>query len=225
MTTQPQRIHHLLDRLLRGVLLPEEAEQLAGAVRILQARVNDQDGAASVAVSAVRLMNQAGAQRDRAEARAAELQQQLATARDTTQRLNYRAQRAESKNATFERAVSQWDVSERGTYIPHASLRAIGIAATGTDILGSVRHLKHFQRVEQAEARVRELEADMVTLRDAHGAVTGQCRAAEAQVRELAAGQCTHSLATCEQHHTVPVAGCPYPRCRAATATGRAPTA
>ncbi|MDX5526160.1 hypothetical protein PV677_36435 [Streptomyces sp. DE06-01C] len=73
MTTQPERLHHLLDRLLRGVLLPEEAEQLAGAVRILQARVDDQDEAASVAVSAVRLMNEAGAQRDRAEARAREL--------------------------------------------------------------------------------------------------------------------------------------------------------
>ncbi|MGW9299401.1 hypothetical protein ACWHA3_01060 [Streptomyces cyaneofuscatus] len=46
-----------------------------------------------------------------------------------------------------------------------------------------------------------------------------------AEVTRLTAGQCTHALATCEQHHTTPVAGCPYPRCRAATATGRAPTA
>ncbi|MGW9299632.1 hypothetical protein ACWHA3_02240 [Streptomyces cyaneofuscatus] len=115
MTTQPEPepVHHLLDRLLRGVILPEEAEQLAGAVRILQARVNDQDGAASVAVSAVRLMNEAGAQRER------------------------------------------------------------------------------------AEARVRELEADVVTLQNAHGAVTGQCRAAEARVRELTAGQCTDSRTMC----------------------------
>ncbi|MGW1154514.1 hypothetical protein ACWD45_24920 [Streptomyces rubiginosohelvolus] len=81
-------------------------------------------------------------------------------ARATARRLNYRAQQAESKNAAFERAVRQWDVNERGTYIPHASLRAIGIAA-GTDVLGAVRHLKHFQRVEQAEARVAELEADL----------------------------------------------------------------
>ncbi|MET9055236.1 hypothetical protein ABZW50_29225 [Streptomyces bacillaris] len=78
MTTQPDRIHHLLDRLLRGVILPAEAEQLAGAVRLLQARVNDQDGAASVAVSAVRLMNEAGAHRDRAEARVRELEAQVA---------------------------------------------------------------------------------------------------------------------------------------------------
>lgn len=52
-----------------------------------------------------------------------------------------------------------------------------------------------------------------------------QIRALRAEVARLTAGQCTHALATCEQHHTVPVDGCPYPRCRAATATGRAPTA
>ncbi|MDW4900633.1 hypothetical protein RB625_19680 [Streptomyces californicus] len=78
MTTQPERLHHLLDRLLRDVLLPEEREQLAGAVRLLQARVNDQNGAADVAVRAVRLMNEAGAQRDAAEARVRELETKVA---------------------------------------------------------------------------------------------------------------------------------------------------
>ncbi|MGV0098287.1 hypothetical protein [Streptomyces californicus] len=33
MTTQPDHIHHLLDRMLRGVLLPEEREHLARLVR------------------------------------------------------------------------------------------------------------------------------------------------------------------------------------------------
>lgn len=125
--TKPERLHHLLDRARRGVILPAEGEQLAGLV--------------------------------------GELEQQVDAARATARRLNYRAQQAESKNTTFERAVSQWDVNERGTYIPHASLRAIGIAA-GTDILGSVRHLKHFQRVEQAEARVAELEAENARYED-----------------------------------------------------------
>ncbi|QQZ56878.1 hypothetical protein IFE09_27145 [Streptomyces microflavus] len=32
----------------------------------------------------------------------------------------------------------------------------------------------------------------------------------------LTAGQCLDSRAMCEQHHAPPVAGCPYPRCRAA---------
>lgn len=143
MTTQRERLHHLLDRLLRGVLLPEEAEQLATGVRILQARVNDQDGAASVAVSAIQLMNEAGAQRDR------------------------------------------------------------------------------------AEARVRELEAENNTLRDglAHCPHKPRITELEAEVARLTAGQCLDSRAMCEKHHLPPVADCPYPRCRAASATGRAATA
>lgn len=76
----------------------------------------------------------------------------------TIRRLNYRAQRAESQNTAFRRAVAQWRVSERGTFIPHTSLAAIGRAA-GTDILGSVRHLRHFQRVEQAEAAIARVRA------------------------------------------------------------------
>lgn len=36
------------------------------------------------------------------------------------------------------------------------------------------------------------------------------------EVVRLTAGQCTCSLAMCEQHHTQPVATCPYPRCLAA---------
>lgn len=79
----------------------------------------------------------------------------------TIRRLNYRAQAAESKLTTYARAVATWDISERGTYIPHASLVAIGRAA-GTDLLGSTRHLRHFARVEQAEAalaRVRTLHS------------------------------------------------------------------
>ncbi|MFI2084347.1 hypothetical protein ACH43Y_28810 [Streptomyces rubiginosohelvolus] len=41
----------------------------------------------------------------------------------------------------------------------------------------------------------------------------------------LTAGQCIDSRAMCEQHHLPPVDGCPYPRCRAARASGRAATA
>ena len=84
---------------------------------------------------------------------------ELAVARATNQRLNARAQRLESELAAYRRAIAQWEINKRGTYIPHASLRAIGLAS-GKDILGSVRHLKHFERVEQAEAaieRVRRL--------------------------------------------------------------------
>ncbi|MFG2763128.1 hypothetical protein [Streptomyces rubiginosohelvolus] len=44
-------------------------------------------------------------------------------------------------------------------------------------------------------------------------------------VGHLVAAQCTDRRHTCEQHHLPPVDGCPYPRCRAARATGRAATA
>ncbi|MER5882693.1 hypothetical protein ABT160_02575 [Streptomyces sp. NPDC001941] len=86
----------------------------------------------------------------------------------TVRRLNYRAQRAESTIAQYERAVVQWEISERGTYIPHASLRAIG-RVTGTDLLGSVRHLQHFQRVEQAEAAIARVRAHLRYVLDYQG--------------------------------------------------------
>ncbi|MDF2708157.1 MAG: hypothetical protein K0R62_3809 [Nonomuraea muscovyensis] len=94
----------------------------------------------------------------RAEARAYKAEAERDSARTTIQRLNRRAQAAESENTAYRRAVAQWDVSERGTYIPHASLASIGRAA-GTDVLGSVRHLRHFQRVEQAEAALDAVRA------------------------------------------------------------------
>ena len=36
---------------------------------------------------------------------------------------------------------------------------------------------------------------------------------AKDEVARLTAGQCTDSRRMCDLHHTVPVAGCPYPRC------------
>ncbi|WP_103512942.1 hypothetical protein [Streptomyces sp. SM13] len=51
MTTQPQRLHHLLDRLLRDVLLPEEREQLAELVRAQEARLNDWKQAAGAGMT------------------------------------------------------------------------------------------------------------------------------------------------------------------------------
>jgi len=82
----------------------------------------------------------------------------LGQARETNRRLNYEKQRLESELGTYRRAVRQWHVSERGTYISLGSLRAIGKAA-GVDILGSRRGLKHFDRVEQAEAAIERVRA------------------------------------------------------------------
>ncbi|MEU6057965.1 hypothetical protein [Streptomyces sp. NPDC047097] len=103
------------------------------------------------AVRAIQLMNEAGRRADAAE-------DERDRARETARRLNRRAQTAEAETGIYRRAVAQWDVSDRGTYIPHDSLRAIGRAA-GTDILGSVRHLRHFERVEQAEAALSRIES------------------------------------------------------------------
>ncbi|MER7905411.1 hypothetical protein ABTX84_19275 [Streptomyces sp. NPDC095614] len=97
-----------------------------------------------------------------------------------------------------------------------------------------------------AEARVRELEAaapevdrrslharHVAALTDAYpdlrhtadhianislGVRDEHVRELEQRVAELTAGQCTDALAVCEQHHRVPVTGCPYPRCKAAAA-------
>ncbi|MEU0160171.1 hypothetical protein ABZ154_15355 [Streptomyces sp. NPDC006261] len=49
--TQPEPVHHLLDRLLRGVLLPEEAEHLAGLVRAQEARLGDWKQAAGAGMT------------------------------------------------------------------------------------------------------------------------------------------------------------------------------
>lgn len=129
MTTQPQRLHHLLDRLLRGVLLPEEAEQLAALVRARE------------------------------------------------ERLALLENGARERSALLEEARDA--LENAGINEAHGG--------------------ESWPRLVPA---IEELVAD----RD-----------------RLTAGQCTHALAICEQHHTVPVAGCPYPRCRAARGDQTAP--
>ncbi|WP_405506422.1 hypothetical protein OG323_06325 [Streptomyces cyaneofuscatus] len=142
MTTQPERLRHLLDRARRGVILPAEGEQLAGAVRILQARVSDQDGAASVAVSAVRLMNQAGAQRDRAAARIRELEAEV---------------------------VRLTAVPDRTT-LPDLHQRIVDAVTTAwpdlrfvADDLGHLVLAARDQHIEQLERRIAELAAGQCT--------------------------------------------------------------
>jgi hypothetical protein len=82
----------------------------------------------------------------------------LGQARATNRRLNLRAQGLESELAAYRRAVGQWEVSKRGTYVPLRTIAAIAKAA-GRDI-ETPQWLLHYQRVEQAEAaieRVRRL--------------------------------------------------------------------
>ncbi|MEI5032454.1 hypothetical protein RB201_04440 [Streptomyces sp. S1A(2023)] len=118
MTTQPQRLHHLLDRLLRGVLLPAEAEQLAGLVRAREERLADWKQAAGTGMT---------------------LADNLRT--------------------------------------------EILALAPGVPLICSDD--RHKTQVLAQAIRIAQLEAETATLRDALGAVTGQCRAAEHRAHEL----------------------------------------
>ena len=86
----------------------------------------------------------------------------LGQARETNRRLNLRAQALESELATYRRAVAQWEVSERGTYVPLRTVAAIAKAA-GRDI-ESPRWLLHYLRVEQAEAAIKRVLDWVATL-------------------------------------------------------------
>jgi hypothetical protein len=133
--------------------------------------------------------------------------EQLAEARATNQRLNYRAQQLEAELATYRRAVRQWEVSERGTYIPHSSLRAIGTC--GVDALGTVRHLKHFDRVEQAEAAIERVHAVLLYAEQvAATSGPGPASAVQAVAERLAA-----AIAGPRPHADAPaVGGAPEPK-------------
>ncbi|MFJ2848305.1 hypothetical protein [Streptomyces rubiginosohelvolus] len=76
-----------------------------------------------------------------------------------------------------------------------------------------------YDRLDRANAALRH----MLAQHEKCG--IDRIRELEADNARLTAGQCTDSRAMCEKHHAPPVDGCPYPRCRAARATGRAATA
>lgn len=84
--------------------------------------------------------------------RADDAEAKLAEVRATNQRLNLRCQQAESKLATYERAVGEWELSERGTYIPLRTLAAIA-KVVGREF-DAQRFVPHYQRVETAEAKL-----------------------------------------------------------------------
>ncbi len=95
-------------------------------------------------------------------------EEQLAAARATNQRLNLRAQKLESELAAYRRAIDQWEVSERGTYVPLRTITAIAKAA-GRDI-EHPRWLLHYQRVEQAEEAAAGLAQALRLTREYVGA-------------------------------------------------------
>ncbi|MFD9764744.1 hypothetical protein ACFWXI_14575 [[Kitasatospora] papulosa] len=72
--------------------------------------------------------------------------------------------------------------------------------------------------VAELEKRARQTEELLSIAHETSNRSEAERARMEQRVAELTAGQCTHALAVCEQHHRVPVTGCPYPRCKAAAA-------
>ncbi|MEI5520712.1 hypothetical protein WB388_08865 [Streptomyces brasiliscabiei] len=91
-----------------------------------------------------------------AVSRAERAEAALIEARATGQRLNRRAQVAESGLATIRRAVAQWSTDERGTYVPLRTITTIA-KAIGREV-ENPRWLLHYQRVEQAETALAEAQ-------------------------------------------------------------------
>ncbi|GAA3852183.1 hypothetical protein GCM10023084_02970 [Streptomyces lacrimifluminis] len=96
---------------------------------------------------------------DRAGAGATDAGSDLATARATNRRLNHEKQRLESELAAYRRAISTWEFTERGTYIPLRSITAMAKAA-GVGFDGT-RYELHYERVERAGAQLAAV-ADLI---------------------------------------------------------------
>ncbi|MFI8191419.1 hypothetical protein ACIF8T_21790 [Streptomyces sp. NPDC085946] len=84
-----------------------------------------------------------------AQAPALDRTDELEAARATNRRLNRRAQALEAELAAYRRAVADWEITDRSTYVPLRSLAAIARAA-GLDVPASWE--LHYERVERAEA-------------------------------------------------------------------------
>jgi hypothetical protein len=131
-----------VDRAARGVASPDEGALLRQHTELLLAdlaRYEEVVGELNRAnVNLARDLARAGAERDEARA--------------TNRRLNHEKQRLESELATYRRAISTWEFTERGTYVPLRSITAMGKAAgVGFD---ATRYEPHYERVERAEAQL-----------------------------------------------------------------------
>jgi hypothetical protein len=80
----------------------------------------------------------------------------LAEARQTNRHLNRRAQAAEAVANGFKKAVREWKVKDKGTYVPYDSLKKIGRLA-GLEILPDVRYMQRFGNAQQAEEFVEQI--------------------------------------------------------------------
>jgi hypothetical protein len=118
------------------------------------------------AQAAIRALEQQVAVRDR----------QLAEARETNRRLNYRCQQVEHVGAVFKRAVNDWEWTDKGTYVPLRTLTAIAKAAGLT--FDSGRLELHMQRVERLEAELAAVRALLAAPGNSRHILPGDLRAA-----------------------------------------------
>jgi hypothetical protein len=136
--------------------------------------------------------------RDRAEVsdvRAKRAEAQRDQDRATAQSLNLRAQRAESRLAVIERAVDEWKVSDRGTYVPLRTIAAIA-RVMGVEV-DEERLVLHYGRVAELEAaleRVRAFAEDMRTWCSPHGIAADYADRLEAVLDGPAAEQPTREV-------------------------------
>jgi transcriptional regulator with XRE-family HTH domain len=80
----------------------------------------------------------------------------LAEARQTNRYLNRRAQAAEAVANGYKKAVREWRIRDKGTYVPYDSLKKIGRLA-GLEILPDVRYMQRFENAQQAEEFIEQL--------------------------------------------------------------------
>ena len=179
------RLHRLLDRARRGLILPTEGEQLARLVGELEK---------SAAINA------------EVDARADE---QLNSCTEVAQ---YYKALAERTQAWGEQHRDRANRYRTRTETVRAELTALNSETAG---LNPYAMAGRRDAVARIRAALQSVSHDTPVPDDPRVAEL------EAEVARLTAGQCTHTLHMCQQHHTAPVDGCPYPKCikaRAATA-------
>jgi hypothetical protein len=139
----------------------DQGDQLARRQHLADLMVRIGRGRAGADVATVLASLVAAEQADATE-RAETAEAERDAARATNQRLNYRAQTAESRLNAVTTAVANWRINDQHTYVPLSSLNAIA-KAVGITVAPDrwELHGEHVQKLEAALARVRDLVADM----------------------------------------------------------------
>lgn len=111
------------------------------------------------------------------------LQTGFEAVRTTNRRLNQRAQKLEAELAAYRRAVDQWEIDKRGTYIPLRTITAIAKAAGR--VIENPRWLLHYERIEQAEKCINAARALHQPIDGDGGPYCGTCTQDEEQPKPI----------------------------------------